>query len=137
MGLDNGLLLHTKQPVEIPRELDCSVSVYEHEDFSFEYDIFYFRKCWNVRREVAHALGASVEYCGKSWLDIGDVKAIWWALNELNDEHAWMSWYDSIWTWDEIKDKLNQSLLNLEWLIHFMREQGSSAEYMVEFYDSY
>ena len=137
MGLDNGLILHTREPIEIPEELHFNLSM-EDEPLKYSYELLYFRKCWNIRREVIRALNASYEYCGKAWLTIDEVKQIWWAIHELNHESAWSD-TDSIWTWDEIKDKLDRSLLALEWLVNFMREHIGDKEpfYMVEFYDSY
>ena len=139
MGLDNGLLLHSKEPVDVPVELSIvDFANYEATSpFPYTYDILYFRKCWNIRREVCAILGASYEYCGKSWLTIGEVKNMWRALNELNSKKAWESG-DSIWSYAEIKSRLDASLLALEWLIDFMRKHENEQDsFMVEFYDSY
>lgn len=137
MGLENGLTLYTRKPIEIPEEFRFDFSIKE-EPLKNSYEILYFRKCWNIRREIVHALNADYEYCGKAWLTIDEVKKIWWAISEVNHVSAWDD-ADSIWTWDEIKDRLDQSLLALEWLISFMREHVGDKElfYMVEFYDSY
>lgn len=137
MGLDNGLILHTREPIEIPEEIEADVSI-EEGPLKFSYELLYFRKCWNVRREVVRALNADYEYCGKAWLTIDEVKKIWWAISEVNHKGAWDD-NDSIWTWDEIKDRLDHSLLALEWLVKFMRQHVGEKEpfYMVEFYDSY
>lgn len=137
MGLDNGLILHTREPIEIPKELHFNLSM-EDEPLKYSYELLYFRKCWNIRREIVRALNAGYEYCGKAWLTIDEVKQIWWAIHELNHKSAWDD-TDSIWTWDEIKDRLDRSLLALEWLVNFMREHVGDKEpfYMVEFYDSY
>ena len=137
MGLENGLILHTREPIEIPEELHFNLSM-EDEPLKYSYELLYFRKCWNIRREVIRALNASYEYCGKAWLTIDEVKQIWWAIHELNHESAWECG-SSIWMYDEIKDRLDRSLLALEWLVNFMREHVGDREpfYMVEFYDSY
>ena len=137
MGLDNGLTLYTREPIEIPEDFRFDFSI-ENEPLKYSYEILYFRKCWNIRREVVRALNADYEYCGKAWLTIDEVKKIWWAINEINHENVWESG-SSIWTYDEIKDNLDRSLLALEWLIGFMREHvgDKTPFYMVEFYDSY
>ena len=140
MGLDNGLVLYTKEPIEVPKEIEKLITIATHEewDYSREYELLYFRKCWNVRNAVGRALDAGLEYCAKSGLTIDDVKSIWWVINQLNSKHSWEG--GSIWSYEEIKDRLDNSLLILEWLIHFMREHyyiGASADYIVEFYDSY
>ena len=137
MGLENGLILHTREPIEIPKELHFDLSMGD-EPLKYSYDLLYFRKCWNIRREIVHVLNAGYEYCGKAWLTIDEVKKIWWAINEINHENVWESG-SSIWMYDEIKGRLDHSLLALEWLIDFMREHVGDREpfYMVEFYDSY
>lgn len=137
MGLENGLILHTREPIEIPEEIEVDFSI-EEGPLKFSYELLYFRKCWNIRREVVRALNADYEYCGKAWLTIDEVKKIWWAISEVNHKGAWDD-NDSIWTWDEIKDRLDHSLLALEWLVKFMRQYVGEKEpfYMVEFYDSY
>lgn len=137
MGLDNGLILHTREPIEIPEEIWADFSI-EEGPFKYSYELLYFRKCWNIRREVVRALNADYEYCGKAWLTIDEIKKIWWAISEVNHKGAWED-NESIWTWDEIKDRLDHSLLALEWLVKFMRQHVGEKEpfYMVEFYDSY
>lgn len=131
------MILHTREPIKIPKEFNFDSST-EDEVLKYSYEIFYFRKCWNIRHGIISALNADYEYCGKVWLTIEEVKNIWWAISEVNHESAWNN-SESFWTWDEIKDKLNQSLLALEWLIGFMREHvgDKTSFYMVEFYDSY
>lgn len=138
IGLDNGLTLHTKKPVNFPAEIDNYTWEFSAENyaFSYHYELCYWRKCWNIRREIGHALHAQdMEYVAKAWLTIADVKNIWRAIQQLYSKRAWESG-ESIWTWSEIKDHLTRDLLILEWLISFMR-QHEENEYMVEFYDSY
>lgn len=140
MGLDNGLILHTKELIEIPKEIDGFIALEPvsliNAVFPYHYELCYYRKCWNLRREIGRAINAeSVEYVSKPWLTISDVKNIWHAINEINSKRIWESG-DTIWTWREIKPILDRDLLVIEWLISYMRTHDSST-YMVEFYDSY
>lgn len=138
MGLENGVRLHTKNPVKFPAEIDNYIWEFstESDTFSYHYELCFWRKCWNIRREIGHALQAqSMESVAKAWLTIADVKNIWRAIQQLYSKRAWESG-ESIWTWSEIKDHLTRDLFMLEWLISFMR-QHEESEYMVEFYDSY
>ena len=138
MGLENGIVLHTKKLINFPAEIKNHIQELRDKDkeFPYHYELCFWRKCWNVRCEIGHALQAqNMEYVAKAWLTIADVKNIWRAIDQLNSKRAWESG-DSIWTWSEIKDHLNRDLLMLEWLISFMR-QHEESEYMVEFYDSY
>lgn len=138
MSLENGVRLHTKNPVKFPVEIDNYAWEFstESDTFSYHYELCFWRKCWNIRCEIGRALHAQdMEYVAKAWLTITDVKNIWRAIQQFYSKRAWESG-DSIWTWSEIKDHLTRDLLMLEWLISFMR-QHEESEYMVEFYDSY
>lgn len=130
MGLDNGLILHSKEKVEFPQELNTISWIYE--DGMYRYEICYWRKCWNIRREMAYIINAGFDYVAKYGLDIEEIKNLWRAINDLNSKRSWETG-DSFWAYDEIKDHLDRDLLRLEWLIGFMRNH----ECQVEFYDSY
>ena len=136
MGLDNGIILYTQTPIEnIPKELSDRLNDICHTENGYEYDICYWRRCHNIRRNIADVLfGYPPEYCGKENLDIGDVKEIYHVIQYLNKRHIWDQIdNDSIWSYDEIHDQLDDDLLYLEWLIYFMRRN----ECRVDFYDSY
>ena len=137
MGLDNGLILHTKKRINSKNKPDFIKSLVDQElksDYPYGYEICYWRKCWNIRREVAHAIGAPLDYVSKYNLTIEEVKNIWRAVENLNSPRTWGN--DSIWTYNEMSGHLNDDLLSIEWLIHFMKEHKKD-EYAVEFYDSY
>ena len=79
MGLENGLILHTREPIEIPVEIWADFSI-EEESLKYSYELLYFRKCWNIRREVVQALNDSYKCCGRAWLTIDEVNKIWWGI---------------------------------------------------------
>lgn len=142
MGLDNGITLHSTRPIPIPKEL---VRVYDDsqyektEDYPYAYSICYWRKCWNIRRAIALALGTDMEDASKDGLTISDIKNIWHAINYLNCKKVWDEG-DSLWTYKEIRDNLDESLHALEWLINIMRYCKDGflfGEMRLEFYDSY
>ena len=137
MGLDNGLILHTKKKIpakERPDFIKIMPSEIKEADFPYSYEICYWRKCWNIRKEVAHAIGAPHDYVAKYGLDVKDVKNIWRAVESLDSRRAWGS--GSIWSYDEMSGHLNMDLISIEWLIHFMKDHDEN-DYAVEFYDSY
>lgn len=131
MGLDNGLILHTAKQINFPKELH--IDDWWQSNGQYHYGICYWRKCWNIRREMAHIINAPLDYVAKYNLDITEVKNLWRAINELNSKRAWEDG-DSFWSYDEMRDHLDNDLLKLEWLIDFM---GKDDESQVEFYDSY
>ena len=137
MGLDNGLILHTKKKIPVkarPGFIKIMPSEIKDTDFPYSYEICYWRKCWNIRKEVAVAIGAPQDYVAKYGLDVNDVKNIWRAVESLDSRRAWGN--DSIWSYDEMSGHLNMDLISIEWLIHFMKDHNED-EYAVEFYDSY
>lgn len=131
MGLDNGLILHTAKQINFPKELH--IDDWWQSNGQYHYGICYWRKCWNIRREMAHIINAPLDYVAKYDLDITEVKNLWRAINELNSKRAWEDG-DSFWSYDEMRDHLDNDLLKLEWLIDFMSKDDESQ---VEFYDSY
>ncbi len=139
MGLDNGIILHSKYMTKAA-ERPAGVTSLGADEINgepvWDYEICYWRKCWNIRNKVAYTFDLPRDYVQKYDLSIGDVKQIWHIINELNSPHLWENEGGSIWTYKEIKDHLNNDLLALEWLIFFMRTH-KEEDYMVEFYDSY
>lgn len=136
MGLDNGLILHSKEKIDFPDEV--RVRDWWESNGCYHYSLCYWRKCWNIRHEMAQIISAPMDYVAKYDLDITEVKNFWRALNELNSEYGWAQG-QSIWTYEEMKEHLNDDLLIIEWLISFMREnqKARGEEFWVEFYDSY
>lgn len=133
MGLDNGLILHSKEKIKFPDEVP--VRDWWESSGYYHYSLCYWRKCWNIRHEVAQIISAPLDYVAKYNLDITEVKNLWRAINELNSKRAWEN-SDSFWSYDEMREHLDKDLLALEWLIHFMRTH-KEEDYAVEFYDSY
>lgn len=128
--------MYTQTPIEnIPKELRGRFDDICRTENGYEYGICYWRKCRNVRRNIADAIFGYVPYdCNKEDLDVGDVKEIYHVIEYLNKRYIWDQIdNDSIWTYDEMKDTLEDNLMCLEWLIWFMRHN----ECRVDFYDSY
>lgn len=139
IGLDNGIILHTKKKVDIPIPLDLEDRLQpSFNGNEYEYEICYWRKCWNIRAGVKNAFHLSPEDVNLDFLAVGDVKEIWKVINFLNKKKRWEHGDegDSIWTYKEMRDHLDNDLTALEWLIYVMRHTRSD-EYRVEFYDSY
>lgn len=137
MGLDNGLLLHTTTRIRnIPKEVRGRLGDSWVDEDGYVYEVCYWRKCYNIRHRVGKELTGVIDAAdySKEDLDIGDVKSIWHIINHVNNRWIWDYVDDnSIWTYDEIHDQLDEDLLYLEWLIDFMKHN----ECRVEFYDSY
>ena len=134
MGLDNGILLKIKDkeafgpmPAWIKRE--------EWEDkYGYDYDILYWRKCWNVRGEILCYLGASDdEY---QWnITPDDLVNI---INILRTQVYGENWDEdqSIWSWEEIGENYMYHLTYAEKIIELLRTKPLGS-YQLYFYDSY
>ena len=128
MGLDNGFICKNIKRDEIPSYVrlpwDC-----RDEDI----EIAYFRKCWGIRGEIIRLLHVKDdEY--KIPVEKEDiipiVKILMKYLNrEYYDENA-----DSIWEYDEYKENIQHSIINLMWLRVYMETHPDVTCY---FYDSY
>lgn len=128
MGLDNGIVLRFKTDPYLP-------SYVKLEKFDEgEYEVCYWRKCQGIRHEILCALGKNdndddepeYDLTPNSLKKIRDI--IYDQLSNPDD------WYSSIWDMDEMVCHLGQDIVNLSWLIKFMKDEPHATAY---FYDSY
>ena len=128
MGLDNGFICKNIKCDEIPSYVrlpwDCT-----DEDI----EIAYFRKCWGIRGEMIrllHVKDDAYKIPGETEDMIPIVKILMKYLDrEYYDENA-----DSIWEYDEYKENIQHSIINLMWLRVYMETHPDVTCY---FYDSY
>lgn len=128
MGLDNGFICKNIKRNEIPSYVrlpwDC-----RDEDV----EIAYFRKCWGIRGEIIrllHVKDDEYKIPVEKEDIIPTVKILMKYLDrEYYDENA-----DSIWEYDEYKENIQHSIINLMWLRVYMETHPDVTCY---FYDSY
>ena len=135
MGLDNGICLKLIDK-ETFGDIPSWIHREEWEDrYNFDYEVLYWRKCWNVR-------GAIMEYLGMSGDDYEHAMTVY-DLEDIVDileryVYGEDNWKDglSIWTWEEIGDHytkcLEYALKVAEWL-----RTKPLGSYELYFYDSY
>ena len=138
MGLENGLLLITKEKINEPLPFDVEDRFHPNFDGNeYEYQLCFWRKCRNIRNCVREAFYRFDDDVSIDNMCINDVKELWCIINTLNKKKRWdPDERDSIWTYKEVRDMLDYDLLCIEWLIHYMRHHNDD-EYRVVFYDSY
>ena len=133
MGLDNGIVLKI-----IEREAFGPIPEwFRHDSWqpADEYDINYWRKCWNVRSAIADVIGGIYDN-GETPLMYEDIIAVIKRLKQFNEKN-WLgdSWDEgSIWEWDEIKGNHRGCIKRLKKLARLMKRH---PEIEVYFYDSY
>ena len=100
----------------------------------YRLSLCHWRKCWNIRGELFDAIDRNDDRELYYRMDYDAVKRFYIALERLNHRRIWENNNDSIWTWKEYRDHLDQDLLNLEWLLYLMKD---NPDIEVVFYDSY
>jgi len=145
MGLDNGIVLRVKGKID-PEDRILSIPGIEKDDWYEEnhpgfsqYDICYWRKCWNIRDilfvNCDDAKGK--DDCGTYSLTIDELEAIRHSLylTICEGPDAWNDGDQSIWDFEEIMNQLPWDLVRISALIDYMEKNGGRCEAF--FYDSY
>ena len=128
MGLDNGFICKNIKRDEIPSYVrlpwDC-----RDEDI----EIAYFRKWWGIRGEIIRLLHVKDdEY--KIPVEKEDIIPIVKILMKYLDREYYDENADSIWEYDDYKENIQHSIINLMWLRVYMEAHPDVTCY---FYDSY
>ena len=130
MGLDNGIVVKKSRLAD---KIFKDEKRFYYFTIAQEYEIVYWRKCWNIRTAVRDITGVFFDNDAQIALSIDDIIKLIKYLKNLNKD----SWEDggySIWTWEEYKDKIKQDIKNLKYLLRYMKKY---PELEVWFYDSY
>lgn len=137
MGLDNGFYVKSNKR-KITRDMLPDIIHYPFEqDYGEGVEIVYFRKCWGIRNGVLDILGkrfaANDEYLFE--IDKPDqILDIIELLSYFLEPSRWEDEGDSIWSFEEIRNQLIMSIINLAAIEVFMKE---NPDIYLEFYDSY
>ena len=134
MGLDNGICVKRTTYSDFIKKMkrfeDKTCKKYQ-----LDYDICYWRKCWNVRNDILDIIqtGENEEYHYE--LTVRDIEIIITILKSYNSKNwDYGSWSDSIWTWKEHKKINRRHIRNLKTLVKLMKKHPYLEVY---FYDSY
>ena len=135
MGLDNGIMLKIKDAEEFGPMPEWIRREEWEDKYGFDYEILYWRKCWNVRNEILTYLGAELdEY---QWTIMPDdlVNIIHLLRTYVYGEENWNSG-ESIWTWEEVGENFLHWLEYAEKVAAWLRTKPYDS-YQLYFYDSY
>lgn len=131
MGLDNGICVRRN---EKSMNIYDKLKHYEEEwdkTYEYDFDICYWRKCYNLRTLVSKAIGG-IEDCGYTPLKREDIPKIIAVLKSLNADN-WDDNGGSIWEWEDHEEINGYHIEDLEYLYELMGEHDLD----VYFYDSY
>lgn len=127
MGLDNGIVLKTKFPINIPHPL------LDWHDDPDEHEVCYWRKFWGLRNTVVTEFHQESE-CADIKLDAEGIGRLRCILEEFLDREFYEDNADSIWDYEEYLLHNIYCCENLTWLQNFLEEHPDEECY---FYDSY
>ena len=131
MGLDNSIEIkrneHSNNIYDMIRRFEAPWDT-KHE---YDFEVVYFRKCWNIRQLIANCLDVFVE-CGNTPLNDYDILNIIDALKGITADN-WDYNEGSVWTYEEQEENIQQSIEDLEYLYELMQHHDLD----VYFYDSY
>lgn len=128
MGLDNGFICKN-----IKRDEILSYVRLPWDGRDEDVEIAYFRKCWGIRGEIIRLLHVKDdEY--KIPVEKEDIIPIVKILMKYLDREYYDENADSIWEYDEYKENIQHSIINLMWLRVYMETHPDVTCY---FYDSY
>lgn len=131
MGLDNGIeIKRNEKSMSIYNKLKRFESEYDKKN-EFDFEVAYYRKCWNIRNIIASCIGGLNDNLGAP-IERVHIPKIITALKSLNEKN-WEDEGSSIWTYEEQKPFIKQHIKNLEYLYELMGEYDLD----VYFYDSY
>ena len=135
MGLDNGICVKKNALTQL---INLNNTFIDSNDNNNEIEIVYWRKCWGLRNDIMEYLTKKHNVNEDNYsfnLEAGDVKQIIEILISWYDKKKWNSESQSIWTWEEIKGNLLNSIGNLSYLLGKMEDYPHG--FIVYFYDSY
>ena len=130
MGLDNGVVFRTKEPITYPKWVMARRFI-RHENGG---EVCYWRRCWGLREDVFNMLGSEHEEKFEYHLTIDEVRAIRKIL--VGYFFHPRRWRKSAWEWKDAWRHQFRHILSLRWLEKRMRRDPDNIEWVI-FYDSY
>lgn len=131
MGLDNGICVRRTEYSTKIKELKHFERSWD-DQHQYDFEICYWRKCWNVRGAILDALNAATDNDYEYPITLDNINTIIGELQYFN-KHTWNE-NESIWTWEEQKPHIKRHIKNLKYLKKLTKKY---PEIEVYFYDSY
>lgn len=135
MGLDNGInfkVLNKDKFGEIPAWFRREPWEDEHNR---DYEILYWRKCWNVRSSILCSLPDTHGGGGEFPVTPDQLQNIFEILKALYTKKNWDE-HESIWSWDEIKKDYPANLRYAKRVAKWLASKPVDS-FEIYFYDSY
>lgn len=132
MGLDNGIYIKRNKYSENIAALKKYEEDWDKEHF-YDFEICYWRKCWNVRSDILNIL--SSPYNGEGGR-IEILKDELYDILKLLKSYNFQTWNnnDSIWSWEEHKKINKQHIKNIKKLIQLKEKLPDLEMYFLDSY---
>lgn len=147
MGLDNGITLRLKKDSFTIKETNALnkfnvVGFNSENENTFDIDLLYWRKCWNIRGEIFDFLadnGYNVNNDTYEYdLSIDMMLKLAKRLESILKPSWWSDNCDSIWSWDECGKNYIRDLKSCIKALKALKKMNKSEDsYRIFFYDSY
>lgn len=144
MGLDNGIILRTRKRISEDNELLKVKGIEQIHDISdddgfFNYDICYWRRCWNIRSLLLDNCQKEEDpgYYPMTIQNLINFRtAIFNTICAGAEAWDYGDYTGSVWSFDDMITSLAYDLVRLTALIKYLKEEGAglAEAYM---YDSY
>lgn len=133
MGLDNSIMIERNEySNKIKNKLKSFILDFDDEE-RYNFEVCYWRKCWNVREDISDAIGGILDNRRTS-LNIDNLKSILLILKGYNKENWKYGGWGSIWTWEEHKKINKKHIKNLEYLIKLKKKYPDLEIYFLDSY---
>lgn len=136
MGLDNAICVKRNKYTEGIPELVAHFEDEWDKKHEYDFEIVYYRKCWNVRSMIMSTIFHARNGSYSDNMTKEEVEKIIKGLQSFSSEN----WYEdggSIWDWDNeeypYSEKIQRDIENLK----ILRELMDKYDLEVYFYDSY
>ena len=116
MGLDNWIMVKKHKSKPVNKLLSY---VFTYDKYFDEYEIAYYRKCWNLRHRIMDATSAPFDEHNNIPIKHEEVKEIMKSLKTLNEDN-WEDEGGSIWSFEEMKEAINRDIKMLKRLYFLM-----------------
>lgn len=129
--MDNGFVVKNVHRANVPYWVKLPFD-FDMSDGGF--DIAYFRKYWGFRGEILSKLHCTEENDSRTPVELEDILPIVKILMKYLDKEYYEENADSIWEFEDARENIQQSIINLMWLTMYM---DGHPEVECYFYDSY
>ena len=135
MGLDNGIMFKIKNKEKFGAIPSWFRREEWEEKYNYDYEVLYWRKCWNVRDAILNYLPNTNDYGGNFDMTLEQLEDIFEILKGLYNEESWDEG-DSIWSWEEVGEAYIEHLEYARKVLAWLKTKPEDS-YQLYFYDSY